>query len=304
MGENILYRLHKECEFETLETNDNYINSIFKNAEKYYSFPDTINGIEIKQMLPLGNFAFYILNCENLDFDKDILSKLKLINEFLSKCIINKELCNNKVFLAFIRDILKMQKFPQGNIYVSNYYTKTDNVNLDMENKLKLMLNNIKNIEVTKDYICTDIIDLIVVSIFEVFSHGFFIRKCRNCYKYFLNKNSNKYCPYASYQNSHKSCYDYCTNASYIEKRKTNPIRNKYNKISNMLRNRYEYYGNRSDRDILDDFCEKYQDKMEKLKKGIIPESEVLKFLDLSDKNFKEEYKRRKKDGGKGDNKK
>ena len=71
-----------------------------------------------------------------------------------------------------------------------------------------------------------------------------------------------------------------------------------------MLRNRYEYYGNRSDRDILDDFCEKYQDKMEKLRKGIISESEVLKFLDLSDKNFKEEYKRRKKDGGKGDNKK
>ena len=96
-------------------------------------------------MLPLGNFAFYILNCENLNFDKDILSKLKLINEFLSKCIINKELCNNKVFLAFIRDILKLQKFPQGNIYVSNYYTETDNVNLDMENKLKLMLNNIKN---------------------------------------------------------------------------------------------------------------------------------------------------------------
>ena len=50
MGEDILYRLHKECEFETLETNDNYINSIFKNAEKYYSFPDTINGIEIKQI--------------------------------------------------------------------------------------------------------------------------------------------------------------------------------------------------------------------------------------------------------------
>ena len=146
MGEDILYRLHKECEFETLETNDNYINSIFKNAEKYYSFPDTINGMEIKQMLPLGNFAFYILNYENLNFDKDILSKLKLINEFLSKCIINKELCNNKVFLAFIRDILKLQKFPQGNIYVSNYYTETDNVNLDMENKLKLMLNNIKNI--------------------------------------------------------------------------------------------------------------------------------------------------------------
>ena len=77
MGEDILYRLHKECEFETLETNDNYINSIFKNAEKYYSFPDTINGIEIKQMLPLGNFAFYILNCENLNFDKDILSYRK-----------------------------------------------------------------------------------------------------------------------------------------------------------------------------------------------------------------------------------
>ena len=103
MGEDILYRLHKECEFETLETNDNYINSIFKNAEKYYSFPDTINGIEIKQMLPLGNFAFYILNCENLNFDKDILSKLKLINEFLSKCIINKELCNNKVFLEIAK---------------------------------------------------------------------------------------------------------------------------------------------------------------------------------------------------------
>ena len=43
---------------------------------------------------------------------------------------------------------------------------------------------------------------------------------------------------------------------------------------------------------------------MEKLRKGIISESEVLKFLDLSDKKFKEEYKRRKKDGGKGDNKK
>ena len=38
MGEDILYRLHKECEFETLETNDNYINSIFKNAESIILF--------------------------------------------------------------------------------------------------------------------------------------------------------------------------------------------------------------------------------------------------------------------------
>ena len=43
MGEDILYRLHKECEFETLETNDNYINSLLimqllKNSFMSFNF--------------------------------------------------------------------------------------------------------------------------------------------------------------------------------------------------------------------------------------------------------------------------
>lgn len=299
-----LYQLSNNLEYESIDSNDSYLNSIFKDAEKYY-FSNTLVGINVKEQLILGNFAFYLLDIPNLDFDKDTLSKIELINCYLSRCITNDKYCNNKIFLAFVRDILKMHKIPKCDIYVSNYYKKSDNsTNIITSEKLDLMLDNIEEIKLNKDYTCNGIIDLIVISIFEIFSQGFSIKRCKNCHKYFFNKNSNKYCSYASPQKTNKSCYEYCTNLSYLEKRDNDPIRSKYNKISNMLRSRYRYYGKESDRQVLSNFGDDYLNKIEQLNNGSISKEDVLEFLNLSEQNFKEQYKRRKKDGSSGTNKK
>lgn len=299
------YQLSNDLEYEMIDTNDSYLKSIFKGAEQYYAFPNISGNIEIKKQLILGNFAFYLLDFPNLDFDNATISKIQLINFFLSQCINDSKYCNNKIFLAFTRDILKMSRFPQNDIFASNYYNKSDTTNnLKSNERLDLIFNNVQNIKINKSYICNGIIDLIVASIFEIFSKGYFIKRCKNCHKYFFNKNSNKYCSYASPQEPNKSCYDYCANVSYVQKRDNDPIKKKYNTISNMLRSRYNYHHRQSDYDILSDFSNDYRIKTENLNKGIISKEDVIEFLNSSEQTFKKQYKGGRKNGSSRNNKK
>lgn len=300
---NILYQLTNDLENEMIDTDDNYLKSILKKVEKYYLLPYVSNNIEVKKQLILGNIAFYLLDLPNSDFDEEIISKIKLINIFLSCCITNNKYCNNKIFLAFVRDILR-QEIPKGDTFASNYYMNIDDIsNIGTNEKLALILNNIEHITLNKTYLCNGVIDLIIISIYEMFSKGYSIKRCRNCHKYFFNKNSNKYCSYSSPQKSNKSCYEYCTNTSYVQKRENDPIRKEYNKISNMLRSRYRYYENDSDRQILSDFGDNYHSKIKELNNGLISKEDVIEFLNISKINFKEQYKRRNKYGSTRNNK-
>ena len=291
-----IYQLSNDLEYEMIDTDDTYLNSILKEVEEYYSLPCTLNNDKLKKQLILGNIAFYLLDSPNLDFDKETIAKMKLINTFLSCCITNSKYCNNKIFLAFVRDILNY-KIPEGDIFASNYYMDINDIsNIETNEKLNLMLNNVKHIKINKTYICNGVIDLIIVSIFEIFAQGYSIKRCRNCHKYFFNKNSNKYCPYSSLQKHDKSCYEYCTNTSYLEKRENDPIRKEYNKISNMLRSRYRYYEKDSDREILSNFGDNYRSKMEDLNNGLISKEDVIEFLNMSKMNFTEQYKKHKEE--------
>lgn len=299
-----IYQLSHDLEYEMIITDDIFLNSVLKEVKSYYMFPDIPNNIEIKKQLILGNIAFYLLDLPNLDCEQDIITKIELINIYLSYCITNSNYCNNKIFLAFIRDILNYD-FPKGDIYSSYYYKDNDKIsNIEINEKLKLMLENVKQITFNKTYYCNNIIDLIIISIYEIFDKGYCIKRCKNCHKYFFNKNSNKYCSYSSLQETSKSCYEYCTNISYLQKRENDPIRKKYNKISNMLRSRYRYYGKDCDRQILYDFGDSYCIKIKELNNGLISKEEVMNFLNSSESNFKDQYKRRKNNGSARTNKK
>lgn len=297
---NILYQLSNNLDNESIDTNDKYLNEIMKNVEKYYLLPATRKDMIVKGQSFLGNIAFYLLNTPNLNIDKDTQNKIQLINSYLSSCLADSKYCNTKIFLSFARDILKIQRFPKGEIFTSDYYKDSDNIeNTSLNEKLTIFFNNSNEIKLNKSYECNGIIDLIVASIMEIFLQGYSIKKCRNCHKYFYNKNSNMYCPYASPQNINLSCYTYSTNTSYVEKRKNDPIREKYNKISNMLRSRYRYYDDDSDLDTLNDFASNYHFKMELLNEGKITKEEMLEFLEVSDSNFRNNYVRRRNNGGK-----
>ena len=294
----IFYVIKDDLEMEYIDTNDNYLKSILTNVEKYYALPDNYKAIKIKNYLPLGNIAFYILDSQNLNFEPNIIEKIKLLNSFLSYCIKDKHYCNEKIFLTFVRYILKISELPKREIYtsISNNFYNINEANLDKN--LDLILENFSNIKLEKIYICSDIVELIIVSILEILSKKYCIRKCKNCHKYFYNKNSNKYCSYASPQESKKSCFKYCANISYQEKRNNDPIRKKYNSISNMLRNRYRYKEEEIDRKILMDFEDAYRSEKNALNSGLISKEDMLEFLDESNKKFKEEYRRRRKKNG------
>ncbi len=300
-----IYNLNNDLECEIINTENSYLLEILEGAEKYYSVPNISNNIKVKGKLALGNYAFYLLDLPNLNFDEDIILKLELIKSFLSYCIENDKYCNNKIFLTFVRYILKINKLPIVDIFATDKSNISNETELN--EKLKFMLDNIENIEIQRSYECHDIVDLIIISIFEIFSKEYSIKKCRNCHKYFFNRNSNKYCSYTSPQNSKKTCYEYCNDISYVKKRKENPIRKKYTEISNMLRSRCRYHDRESDWEVLRNFGDDYQIKMQDLNNGKISKEDVLNFLDSSKIQFENEYKKKKeerKNGSSRNNKK
>lgn len=234
----LLYRLSHDSEYESIICNDEKLNLLYENSTKYYKLPfSNTDCIRVMPYKNIGEFSLYLLSeFNNIALESDML----ILREYLLKCINDENYCNDKVFLAFIKDFLHISRLPHFDCFVTNYYTDNNKItNLTNNEKLDIILENSKNIIFNKDYICNGLLDLIIVSLYEIFSKGLKIKKCKTCDRFFVNKHSSAFCNYANPQNETMSCLQYSRNTNYVEKRKTDPIQKIHTDISNLLRKRY-----------------------------------------------------------------
>lgn len=295
MNKDFLYRLTKDQEYENILTEDTVMDTLCDECIKYYKLPiQSTNTYEIKPYMLLGEISLYILtSIDSKNYDEDTKRKLKHINNFLLKCLNDKNFCNTKIFLSYVRDVLKITDFPKAFIYTSNYYNDTIEISdLSFDEKLEIMKKNVNDIILYKDYLCKNIIDLLIVSLYEIFSKNYTISKCKNCDRFFISRNSTAFCNYASPQNEKRSCLQYSRNTSYVKKRKQDKVKNMYNKICNLLNKRYTDAKNRklelydkAEEDMhfknYDDFKKLYTDSLlPQFSSGKITKAELYKKLE------------------------
>lgn len=301
---DFLYELNYTSEHESVITNDNFLNNILIDVNTYYSIPNfSSDMLEIKKQPVLGNYAFYLLSNNSIKFDVETKKKINLINIYLSNCISNKTFCNNNIFLTFVRYILQIPEIPTCKAFSScSNNIISDSSSIEM--RLNSLLNIDCDIQLYKDYLCKNIIDLIISSIFEIFQKGYKIKRCRICNRYFYNKSNNKYCSYSCPQDTSKSCYEYSSSTSSIEKRKNDIIQSKYTSITNRFRNYCDYHEFKEGWDMLGKFSQAYCDMKTSLRQGLINEDRILQYLEEHDIRFKEIVKERKTNGSTRNNKK
>lgn len=259
MDREILYSVFVNSNKETVYGLEEELYEYVYNYDKVE--PDIKNSIdsiknfkaiEVKTFMQFGVAALSILDNENISFGLDIDKELDYLRTYLNKCIKNKRFCNPTLFLAYVKHELyrflpSIQYNVQNNPY-SREQISNDILNKDNETKLEAMLFNSHNIDLRKDYVCKGIIDLIIASLFEIFSKNCNIKKCQNCNRYFISKKSNddiKYCNYYTYNHPNSTCKEYMTKAEYIKKRKDNSVRHKYGKLYNKYNNSYTRLSNK-----------------------------------------------------------
>ena len=230
----------------------------------------------------IGTLMFELIQNRNLEFDAKALYVIEYINYYLEQCLNNDEYCDNKIFLPCIKHALNTH-LPNYNFYFENDYTAEQAYSMyfaDYKEATSIIFNNRNDIIYSKVYYCHKIEDLILASLYEVFDAKYIIRKCKNCNKFFVTKEKGKrikYCYNGSPQNPNKSCYQYCSQLTYIQKRKNNPIRKEYTKLYNKYNNRYIR--------ARDAYIEKYSLEEENLQK------QNLEKLKLFYNNLKEDLK-------------
>lgn len=253
MDREILYSVYVNCAKESIDGLENELYEYIYNYDKVE--PDIKNDIdyiksfktiEVKSFIDFGVSALSILDNENISFSSNIDKELDYLRTYLNKCIKNKQFCNPTLFLAYVKhELHRFLPLPQYNVQNNPYSEKqisNDILNKDNETKLEAILFNIHNIDLRKDYVCKGIIDLIIVSLFEIFSKNYNIKKCQNCNRYFISKKSNaniKYCNYYSSNHPNSTCREYMSKAEYIKKRNNNNVQYKYNILYSRYNNRY-----------------------------------------------------------------
>lgn len=265
-------------------------------------YQDSKNCIKINKYIGLGVSALSLLDNNNFEFNENLQKEIDILRMYLMRCVDNDGFCNNNIFLAYIKETL--HKFiPSPKIYTSLPYSdkQLDNniVSEDNNSKLNAMLFNMNHIELKRDYVCDGIIDLIICSLFEIFSKNAYIRKCDNCGRYFvttINKESIKFCNYISPENSRLTCRKLMNQTNYVNKRKTDILTNKYTALFNKYKNRYERAQDKKnvtniDEEIvkkhktkLENLKNKYRDIRDSIKKGKITKEEGVKILENFDK--------------------
>lgn len=246
MNNEILYRISNNGKNEFIDTNDKTIEKIIEEAENYYKLPiKSIRGVKIVKSFNLGEFLCYFLK-EERNIDTITNKKVLLLRKFFNQYAKNNKNYNANIFLSFVKNILKIPSLPFCTIFVTEKYQDEDIKLINEDNfliQLETLKNNHKNIKVCKEYICKDIIELLIVSFYEIIITKSEVKKCINCKRIFL-RNSNcsnvRYCNYSSPQNPKKSCNEFRKNAKYQDIRKSNKIYEWHNTIYDMLSRRKE----------------------------------------------------------------
>lgn len=303
---SILINSNKEIVSELDEELYNYIYNYDKlstNLKDVLYFENTDKFTNLKMYFDFGISALSIIDNKNILFDDNINNEIQYLKTYLDKCIKNPKYCNPTLFLAYVKDI--MHRFISDikcytqNIPYSDKQLNDDILNKDNKQKLEAMFYNLSNIELRKDYTCNGIIDLVICSLFEIFSRNYYIKKCSNCNRYFISTrgdNRIRYCHYYAYlSKSSLTCRELKLNSDYVQKRKGNNLRAIYTTLYNKFNNRYARFNEKhlnkpKTKDIEEELKKRLStvkklqklynfDIKPKIKNGELTESEAIKML-------------------------
>lgn len=261
----------------------------------------------------IGTLMFELLQMENIEYDKKTKENIEYFKYYLNKCIDNIEFCNNDIFLSCMQECLCLD-LPKSELNIEDIYTieqicDYNVINANLKEKTNIIYNNKNNIRYSKIYYCKNIEDLFICSLYELFDKKYYIRKCKNCSRFFVTKEKGKrikYCYNNSPQDSQKSCYQYVSQYKSKEARKNDENIHLYSLITTRLRNRkdrttdpemYEYYYNELTK--LSNTCNEIRAN---IKKGTQTYNDLTTFL----KGYNEQDRKRKerKNGSSRTNKK
>lgn len=259
----------------------------------------------------IGTLMFELLQREDIEYSNNTLDKIEYIKFYLDRCIENNEYCNNSIFLPCIQNTINVH-LPNSDFLINDYYTIEQRCNYNVINaepkeKTNIIFNNRNNIKFEKVYYCKKIEELFVASLFEVFDSHYIIRKCKNCKKFFVTIEQGKrikYCYNTSPQDKNKTCYQYCSQQTYVEKRKNDPVRHTYSRLYNKYNNSYmrakydnikKYEKEKEDAAFkkLEELKNIYEHMRNSIKSGKITKEEVYLYLKDYENGGKEKWQLR-----------
>lgn len=252
----------------------------------------------------IGSIMFELLERDDIEYSEKTKKNIEYIKSYLDRCIENIEYCDNKIFLACISNCTTMKLPERFNIHLEGYYNPEQMICYDIRNanpkdKTNIIFANRENIKYSKLYLCNQIEELFVISLYEIFEKKYTIRRCKNCNKFFVTKESGKrikYCYNLSPQNKNKTCYEYYSQMKYSEKRKNDITKRLYYQITNRIRNRKDREKNDEVSEIywkqLEYISKKYNSMKKEVKEGKIAQEKLIEFLeDYNKKNREEKLK-------------
>lgn len=317
INEDFAYYLSPDKDKEALIGLKQYFKEYIKQCELNTSNSENskiLNSSKFITSKIIGTLMFELLQMEDMEYDKKTKENIEYFKYYLDKCIDNIEFCNNDIFISCMQECLGIT-LPKSELQIEGIYTieqKCDYnvIHATLKEKTNIIYSNKDNITYSKIYYCKNIEDLFICSLYELFEKKYYIRKCKNCNRFFVTKekgNRIKYCYNDSPQDSRKSCYQYISQVKSKEARKKDENIRLYSQITTKLRNRkdratddkmYDYYYNELTK--LSNTC---KDIRTNIKKGTQTYNDLTTFL----KEYNEQDKKRmekRKNGSSRNNKK
>lgn len=177
------------------------------------------------------------------------IKRIERIRDFLEICSNNYSICNQLSLKAFANSIfdkddkILMIFSPVDSLGIRKYKSTLKIPYIYETQSLIIELNqkytNYEFFTIT-DY--KSLSELCIISLFEIFSLSYIIRKCNHCSRYYLAQGtSSKYCDRKSSVNDFQGCKKfkiYLTNLDYSKKALIPQYKRVYNKLYNRTKNR------------------------------------------------------------------
>lgn len=225
LGELLLTVIELIDLFEN-ELNENNISKIYKDyfKDKYYDLSSilTLSKIDILEIKRLSRIRDYVSLClENQTYCN--------VSHLESFCIGIFDL-DNKINLLFNQSRKHQIRKYHSNIKISPMYST------------QTLINEYLRTIYSEFEFCTTtgyetLSELCVISLFEIFSLGLSIKKCKHCKRYFIGSAKSEYCPRTSSINDFLGCKKFKT---FIDAQNLNRTELKvlYKRVYNRLLNR------------------------------------------------------------------
>lgn len=189
---------------------------ILENIEILKSAFQGKSDLIIKKAFKYYKYNLYSI-IKKFKLDKIELERLQKLKYYLDLCCINTSYCtlsklesfavklfeyNNFTLNLFsISTITKIRKIQINDKKTKLYFSQTDELISYLDSKYSIYSFSTQNSFSLLSELC-------VISLFEIFSLHFTIKKCSSCNNYFVSINDNKLCSRKFLDNDYLGCFD------------------------------------------------------------------------------------------------